>query len=131
MTAMKEPEGLVTRNAVITNADIRNNEEPSYLTIYLNLDYGEGRQGVAGFTFYLSEKFTPHEFESLAGHFIWRVMEIAEVTQWSELKGKTIRVRQNWSVVWEIGHIVKDDWFCPAKDFEPVIEKNRKEAGHD
>jgi hypothetical protein len=49
-------------------------------------------------------------------------MEIAEVNEWSKLKGKTIRVKIVNGFIKEIGHIIKDDWFCPAKDF-----KNEKE----
>jgi hypothetical protein len=119
LPGVKEPEGLITRNAVITSAEIRNDDH-GLLTAWLNLDYGGEGQGFGGQALYLPESFKHRKIESYAGHFIWRVMEIAGVSEWGGLKGRTIRVRQNFSCVWEIGHIVKDGWFCPARDFEAL-----------
>jgi hypothetical protein len=49
-------------------------------------------------------------------------MEIAEVNKWSELRGKSIRVKATWSNVQAIGHIIKDDWFEPEIDFKTTEE---------
>lgn len=54
------------------------------------------------------------------GHFIFRCMKIAEVDEWSNLVGKTIRVKYTHSKVVAIGHIVKNDWFNPSEDFATV-----------
>jgi len=104
------------RNAVIESALITSDDH-GLLSAWLMLDYGGCVQGFGGFALYLPNGFAHHELKSVAGHFIWRVMEVAGVTEWSKLKGRTIRVRGDHSGIDAIGHIVKNDWFCPSEDF--------------
>lgn len=117
----EQPDDIIRENAVIKKARITSDD--GLLTAWLDLDYGGSGQGFGGYGLYLPKSFTHHSLESLAGHFIFRVMEIAGVTEWDELPGKAIRTWHNHSTVWEIGHIINDDWFCPAKDFEPVTDR--------
>jgi len=109
------------KNAVIESATITSGDH-GLLSAWLTLDYGGSGQGFGGYCLYLPKSFKHHKLESAAGHFIWRVMEIAGVDRWENLKGKTIRVRAEHDGVKAIGHIVKDDWFCPEDDFRPLRE---------
>lgn len=115
---------IETKNAVIENATITNDDH-GLLSAWVYLDYGGSGQGFGGFALYLPKSFKHHDVggPNYAGHFIWRVMEIAGVSEWSKLKGKTIRVKCEHSKVHEIGHIVKDDWFNPSRDFEKAAKE--------
>lgn len=65
------------KNAIIENATITSDDH-GMLSAWLTLDYGGSGQGFGGYALYLPASFTHHKLESVAGHFIWRVMEIAE-----------------------------------------------------
>lgn len=108
--------GVEIKNAVIERATITSDDH-GILSAWLYLGYGGSGQGFGGHCLYLPKSFTHHKLESVAGHFIWRCMEVAGVTEWGRLAGKTIRVRGNMAGIEAIGHIIKDDWFCPKDDF--------------
>lgn len=105
------------KNAVITHASIGDMGR-GILSADIRLDYGGCGQGFGGYALYLPKSFKHHELKSFAGHFIWRLMQVADVLDFNSLVGKTIRVKSTHSKVYSIGHIVKDDWFCPEDDFK-------------
>lgn len=106
---------ITIKNAVIESARF---DTERGLSAWLTLDYGGSGQGFGGYMLYLPKGWKYHgESGNYAGHFIWRVLEIAGVDDWSKLPGRTIRVKAEHSKVHAIGHIVKDDWFDPAADF--------------
>ena len=114
---------LEEKNAVIEAATITNDDH-GLLSAWVTLDYGGSGQSFGGFALYLPKSFTHGGMTqpNFAGHFIWRVMEVAGVAKWDQLKGKTVRVRCEHSKVHALGHIVKDDWFYPEKDFSMMNE---------
>lgn len=117
------------RNAIINKARLLIDDH-NVLTVWIDLDYGGLCQGFGGYALYLPEGFTHHNVWGTAGHFIYRCLQIAGVEKWEQLSGKAIRVKQDHSHVYAIGHIIKDDWFCPKDDFENLDYKDiTKEHG--
>lgn len=108
------------KNAIISNASIDTGDR-GLLTAWIQLDYGGDSQGFGGFALYLPKSFTHFtEKGDFAGHFIFRAMQIAEVTDWSKMKGKTVRAKIENGLVVAIGHIVKEDWFNASEDFKKM-----------
>lgn len=112
------------QNAIISSASL-STEDRGLLTAWIYLDYGGSCQGFGGYSLHLPESFKHHSKESgYAGHFIFRSMQIAGVERWENMTGKTIRVKLTQEGlggrIIAIGHIVKDDWFCPEEDFKKV-----------
>ena len=106
------------RNALISSVNIANEFG---LTVWMSLIYGNGiSQEFGGYTLYSAKNWQKAELDygNYCGRFIKRCMEIGEVENFSDLKGKSIRVRCDGSCIKEIGHIIKDDWFNPSKDFK-------------
>jgi len=107
---------IEVKNAIITKAMLTI-EDHGLLSAWLTLDYGGSGQGFGGYSLYLPKSFKHHSLMSHAGHWIFRCIEISGVERWDQIVGKTVRVRCEHHKVHAIGHIVKDDWFDPAKDF--------------
>jgi hypothetical protein len=108
------------KNAIITSAHF---DTERGLSAWVNLDYGNSGQGFGGYMLYGPKGWAANKQPgNFAGHFIWRVLEVAGVEDWEKLKGRTVRARIENGLVAALGHIVKDDWFCPKDEFKEIIE---------
>ncbi len=76
------------KNAIIEDAVI-SDAERGFLTATIFLNYGGSGQGFGNYALYLPQSFSHHKVNSPAGHFIWRVMEIAGVTRWNDRQDRT------------------------------------------
>ena len=103
------------KNAIITDFSL-NFTERGILDFWIYLDYECGSQGFGGYALYLPKSFKNHKLKSYAGHYIYRVLEVAGVTDLKDLKGKTIRVNGDFSKIESIGHIIKNIWFNPKDE---------------
>jgi len=111
------------KNAIIASVTIDTGDR-DLLTAWLHLDYGGSGQGFGGCALYLPKSYKHHtEKGDFAGHFIYRSMQIAGVESWEKVKGKTIRAKIENGLIVAIGHIVKDDWFNPAEDFDKMKQQ--------
>lgn len=115
------------KNAIITAATI-GIERGFMLDSWLHLDYGNSGRGFGGFCLHTlpkdGELYDADKTIPVAGHWIMKVLQIAGVESWSDLSGKTIRVKIDGEMgkIVAIGHIVKDMWFNPREDFSKMRE---------
>ena len=110
-------ENYEIKNAIIESVVLEKGDR-GVLQCWLHLSYGCSGQGFGGYALSLPKSCTHHEMKSFAGHFIFRCMEIADVEDWSKMKGKSIRVKLDRCSIKSIGHIINEDWFEPSLDFK-------------
>jgi hypothetical protein len=108
---------METKNALISSARIEIADH-GMLTAIIWLDYGGSDQAFGCFSLY--SPATGMGEKNYAGHFIYRVLETVGVRKWGELAGTAIRVVADMEHVEAIGHIVKDEWFNPRREFEEL-----------
>ena len=109
-------DGAKIQNAIIDYANLMI-EDHGTLSSFVGVKLEGGGQGFGGYALYLPPDYDHHELKSPAGHFFYRCMEIAGVTNWKDMKGKAIRIYGTWNRIEAIGHIINDDWFIPSLDF--------------
>ena len=79
-------------NGRIESARIEISDHHGMLDAWVMFDLGVASQGFGGYALYLPPSFKHHNARSFAGHHIFRIMQIADVTQWHELKNNAMRV---------------------------------------
>ena len=113
---------IEVRNAIIKSATIVNNDH-GLLSSWLTLDYGGVQQAFGGWSLYFPEPSLADQ-NNTAGIWLWRCLEVAGVTEWSQLPGVAIRARCDDDEVYAIGHIIKDIWFELRVEFL-ALEKSK------
>jgi hypothetical protein len=108
---------METRNAVITNAWIELCDHET-LSAGISLDYGDSAQIFGSNGLYTLKRGVGGK--NYAGHFMYRVLEIAGVHRWDLLQGKSIRVLCDDEHVEAIGHIIKSVWFNMDNEFKQL-----------
>lgn len=104
------------KNALISSAKF---DTERGLSCWIMLDYGDcSVQRFGGYMIYIPKKWAGHTKQwNYAGHFIYRVLQIAGVDDWNKLVGKSVKAKVDNGLVVALGHIIKDDWFEPRVDF--------------
>jgi hypothetical protein len=109
------------RNAIIAGADI-DFGRGVFLDAHLTLKLAGG--GYQGFGGYCLGKKGEHVWNGYAHAMIQRIMEVAEVEEWSALIGKPVRIKGTPDGIVAIGHVLNEDWFEPAV----VMQQIRNES---
>lgn len=97
-------------NAVIRSVEL-GIEDHGILTAFLHLEHERGHQGFGGYILY-----SPNSGRDVSGKFIWRCLEVLEVRDWNDLKGKSLRIKIGEGLIRSIGHVIKDQWFTPSEE---------------
>ena len=89
------------KNAIIDNATIELDKPTGVIIIWIYLNDGSAIQG-----YVVNSKYV--EIDT----FINNIMNVADVTNWNDLKGKVVRVKTNStnSIITSIGHFLKNEW---------------------
>ncbi len=117
---------IEVKNAVIESVKF---DTERGLSAWIVLDYGGCGQAFGGWLLYLPRRWAHHANQvNYCGHWIYRVLEVAGVDDWSKLPGRTVRVKAEHSKVRAIGHIIKDDWFDPEIEFAALCAESASPA---
>ena len=99
------------RNAVIDDTML-GYEDHGILSAWLMTKSGSISQGFGGYALDdWNEKKGKRVADVHCGWFIARVLEVVGVSSWEKLKGKYIRVKADYSGIYEIGNAIEDKWF--------------------
>ena len=117
-------------NAIITDATL-GVSRGFILDSYIFLDFGGIQQGFGGYALGgmpFQESRLSNGSQQLIGEWVRYVLSVADVEEWSKLKGRTVRVEvENEGIgqnIIGIGHIVKDRWFYPKQVFASLKESD-------
>lgn len=94
-------------------------EDHGILTFMIFVEMNDSRCGIGGYALdWVNAKSKQRIYEGRGLEAISRILSTVGVRQWEDLTGKYIRVKdEGWGKpIYEIGNIIKEDWFN-LKDF--------------
>lgn len=111
-------------NALIEGAQIRL-DRGAFLCAWIDLDYGDSsHQGFGGHVLGADKSCAAGDHRNMpnyAAEALVKIMQCCGVEQWKDIPGKAVRVKRSCAGmsgdVIAIGHITKDVWYEPKKDF--------------
>lgn len=120
-------DGELIENGTIRSAEIRFSRG-FILDCNIEIGFRVGVQVFGGYVLggnpfdAISKCAEHHRQGNYAADFIGGVMSVAGVNQFSELKGKVIRVKRHdeGGAIVAIGHAVEDRWYNPQKRFRLI-----------
>ncbi len=94
------------------------------MTCYLQLDYGDVTQGFGDYALDSYDEKSKTRIGTAHGmEFIIQILNIVGVDEWNELVGKYVRVKADRCKVYEIGNIIRDEWFNPEEFFKKELKQ--------
>jgi hypothetical protein len=103
------------KNAII-DSTMLGIEDHGIFTCYISLDYGGEIQGFGGYGLDdWNPKTKKRDTVGFGLEFVKRVLKVAGVDKWEDLKGRHVRAEAEHTKIHRIGHILKDVWFSPEE----------------
>lgn len=110
-------------NAVIRDASIGLDAGASSLVLEVVLDVSEKisamRYAVTGL-YTLEPLKTRQDNGNLAGHSIFRLLQVSGATRLAEAVGRTVRLRVRGNDILAIGHPVREVWWAPVAEGQQI-----------
>lgn len=122
-------------NAKITSAVLEHElDHGGFLTIWLNLDFGNAHQGFGGYVLgiphdpndnaeYMKKRVAELRRANYMGVFVEHLFKVTETHRFDKLVGKIIRVESKDGLIVRIGHPLKDIWFNPKEEMDRLREE--------
>lgn len=116
---------ITETNAVIKSTSLGYSGHGIF-SCWLHLDYSGSGQGFGGYALDTPAKIDgKHSYRKGTEYgmeFIRRIMKAVDVQTWEELPGTHVRVMAKHNSVIAITHILKDQWFYPARLKNELLE---------
>lgn len=110
---------LAVDNAIVTSVSL-SIADHGCLSGWLFTEFGSGSCGFGGYMLGRRDENNVMFIKGYAAEFIVRCAKVCGVEEWEKIEGQPIRVLHEGlsGGIVAIGHFLKDEWFCPRKEWE-------------